>query len=60
MCTEEEKNEAEAQKEFIQKQVDQINLEKWLEGERIGRDPGDEFVRNWVKNKAKKYREENG
>jgi hypothetical protein len=48
------------QKEFMQKQIDQINLDKWLEGERIGRDPGDEFVRKWVLERAEKYRKENG
>lgn len=48
------------QQEFMQKQIDQINLDKWLEGERIGRDPGQEFVRKWIAESAAKFREEHG
>jgi hypothetical protein len=45
------------EKEFMQKQIAEIEREKWLEGERIGRDPGEEFVREWIKKHAEEFRE---
>lgn len=36
--------------EYMKAQVDAMNLAKWYEGERIGRDPGEEFLRQWVTN----------
>jgi len=47
-------------KEFMEKQVKWIETEKWLEGERRGCDPGEEFVRELIRNSAAKFREENG
>lgn len=44
------------EKEFMQKQIAEIELQKWLEGERIGRDPGEEFVRKWIEEHAEEYR----
>lgn len=32
--------------------------DKWLEGERICRDPGQQFILDWIKNNAIKYRKE--
>ena len=45
------------EKEFMKKQIEEIEREKWLEGERIGRDPGEEFVREWIKKHAEEFRE---
>ena len=36
----------EEHKEFMDAQIKKIEVDKWLEGERIGRDPGDEYVKN--------------
>jgi hypothetical protein len=47
------------EKEFLRKQIAEIELQKWLEGERIGRDPGEEFVRRWIKEHAEEFRAEN-
>jgi hypothetical protein len=47
------------EKEFMQKQIHEIELAKYYEGIRIGRDPGDEFVRKWIKDNAEAYREAN-
>lgn len=47
------------EKEFMQKQIAEIELAKYYEGIRIGRDPGDEFVRKWIKENAEAYREAN-
>lgn len=44
--------------EYMKAQVDAFNLAKWYEGERIGRDPGDEFIRQLLKNgSAEAFRE---
>lgn len=40
----------EEMKEFNSAQVDAMNLAKYYEGIRIGRDPGEEFLRQWVTN----------
>lgn len=49
--------------EYMKAQVDALNLAKWYEGERIGRDPGEEFIRQLLKNGSaedfRKYWEEN-
>ena len=47
------------EKEFLQKQIAEIELAKYYEGIRIGRDPGDEFVRKWINDNAEAYREAN-
>ena len=36
-------------KDFMDAQKDAIEVAKWLWGEKIGRDPGDEFVIKWIK-----------
>ena len=50
--------------EYIKAQIDQILLDKWLAGEKVGRDPGDDYVRQWAKENApsfrKKYIKEEG
>ena len=47
------------EKEFMQSQIAEIERQKWLEGERIGRDPGEEFVRKWIIENAEAYRAAN-
>ena len=42
--------------EYMRDQVKQIELDKWLEGERICRDPGQQYVREWIKNKSLLFR----
>lgn len=44
-------------KEFMRLQVKEIELQKWLQGERQGSDPGEEFVREWIQNSAAAFRE---
>jgi hypothetical protein len=45
------------EKEFMQMQIEEIEREKWLQGERQGSDPGNDFVRQWILNHAKEFRE---
>lgn len=45
-------------KSYCKNQAELIKREKWIEGERIGRDPGPDFAIGWVKRSAKRYREE--
>jgi hypothetical protein len=41
---------------FMKLECNVINYWKWLEGERIGRDPGQEFVMNWIRTSAAEFR----
>lgn len=43
-------------KEFMEAQKDAIDVAKWLLGEKIGRDPGDEFVMEWIRENAEEFR----
>lgn len=43
--------------EFMKAQVHEIEVAKWLEGERLGCDPGEDFVSWWVKTYAKAFRQ---
>lgn len=43
-------------KDFMDAQTDAIEVAKWLWGEKIGRDPGDEFVIKWIKENAEDFR----
>ncbi|MCX6567291.1 MAG: hypothetical protein NTW38_12875 [Candidatus Aminicenantes bacterium] len=43
---------------FLEKQRKKIDEEKWIEGTRICRDPGQEFVTNWINKNAEKFRKE--
>lgn len=38
----------EEQREYMRAQVSAMNLAKYYEGIRIGRDPGQEFLRKWI------------
>lgn len=44
-------------KEFLAAQKEAIEVAKWLLGEKLGRDPGQEFVRQWIKEHAAEFRE---
>ena len=44
-------------KEFMAAQTDAIEVAKWLWGEKIGRDPGDEFVIMWIKENGQEFRD---
>lgn len=46
------------QKSFCLNQKKLIERAKWLEGERLGHDPGPEFVERWVQQNARRYRQE--
>ena len=39
-------------------QIHQIELDKWFEGERIGRDPGQTYVREWIKQNSLSFRKQ--
>lgn len=43
-------------KEFMAAQKDAIEVAKWLLGEKIGRDPGEEFVMEWIREHAEEFR----
>lgn len=44
-------------KKFMETQVSWIEVAKWYEGEKLGRDPGEEFVAKWVKENGAKFRQ---
>ena len=49
---------AEQLSKYMQLQKKKIDDAKWREGERICRDPGQEFVIQWIKENAPKFRRE--
>lgn len=44
-------------KEFMEAQTDAIEVAKWLLGEQLGRDPGQEFVFQWIRENGKDFRD---
>lgn len=44
-------------KEFMAAQTDAIEVAKWLLGEKLGRDPGQEFVMQWIKEHGQEFRD---
>lgn len=50
-------------KSFMDAQIDEMEKQKWLEGERIRRDPGDNYLKQWITNGSaaefRKWWEEN-
>ena len=40
-------------------QIEEIEKFKWLESEKAGRDLGDQAILDWIKTKARQYREDN-
>ena len=47
----------EAFKEFMAAQTDVIEVAKWLLGEKLRRDPGQEFVMQWIKEHGQEFRD---
>ena len=45
-------------KKYCINQVEAIKRFKWIESQKAGRDLGEEAVRKWISENAKKYREE--
>lgn len=45
-------------KEFMKAQVHEIDVHKWIESEKAGRDLGDVAVAEWIKRYAKQFRKE--
>lgn len=43
-------------KEFMLAQKDAIEVAKWLMGEQLGRDPGQEFVVQWISENSLDFR----
>ena len=41
---------------YLNKEKEEIDKAKWCEGEKIGKDPGQEFVKEWIDKCAKKFR----
>ena len=41
---------------FLNKQKEKIEKDKWLRGIELGKDPGLEYVNDWVKRNAKRFR----
>lgn len=45
-------------RQFMDAQIKEIEVYKWIESEKCGYDLGDEAVKNWIKKHAKSFREE--
>lgn len=44
-------------KKICQNQVEEAKTHKWIKGQELGYDPGDEAIHEWVKEHAAAYRE---
>ncbi len=44
--------------QYMHDQIKSIEVDKWVEGERIGCDPGQQFILDWIKTNSIKYRKE--
>ena len=44
------------QEKFMRAQIKKIENDKWFEGEYINRDPGDDFIVDWIYHNAKMFR----
>lgn len=45
-------------KEYMNDQIHEIEVHKWIESEKAGYDLGTSAVKDWISNHAKEYREE--
>ena len=43
---------------FLQKQKEKIERDKWYEGIKLGHDPGQQFIMDWINKNAKRFRKE--
>lgn len=44
-------------KDFMEAQKDAIEVAKWLLGEKLGYDPGEEFVKKWIFENGQTFRD---
>lgn len=44
--------------QYMKDQIHTIEESKWYEGERIGRDPGQQYVMEWIQSNSIHYRVE--
>jgi hypothetical protein len=44
-------------KDYMKAQVHEIEIFKWIESEKVGRDLGVESINTWIKTYAKSFRE---
>lgn len=45
-------------REFLEAEKHEIEKHKWIEGEKLGRDPGNDAIIDWIRKYAKRFREE--
>ena len=45
-------------KQYMEDQIHEIGIHKWIESEKANRDLGDEAVKDWILKHAKQYREQ--
>jgi hypothetical protein len=43
-------------KKFVNVQIKKIEIEKWCEGVRLKRDPGKQYILNWIFSNAASFR----
>ena len=43
---------------FLDIEIKKINVDKWIEGEKISADPGENFIHDWIKRNASNWRKE--
>jgi|GEM_PF-6341069 len=41
---------------FVKAEIKAIEIAKWLAGEKLNKDPGDEFILVWIRDHAKEFR----
>jgi len=51
-----QKSICECQKQFMQDQIHEIEVHKWLISEKAGKDLGQDAVRNWIEANANDFR----
>ena len=44
--------------QFMQSQIHEIEISKWLASEKAGHDLGNDYVMEWIKLYSKEYREQ--
>ena len=48
----------EQMKKFMEDQIEEIQIHKWIESEKAGHDLGSEAVKDFIKNHAAQFRED--
>ena len=44
-------------KDFMEAQTDAIEVAKWLLGEKLGYDPGPEYIKQWILENGESFRQ---